>query len=96
MPVYTYKCLDCGEVFEIIHSIRDDYDTLDCPYCMTYSSVEKLISLCSFKLNWRPHVHPGIRTPVKCMGNQLYDEQSYTKAKSRGHLGRVKNIKANT
>lgn len=92
MPIYEYKCLNCTEVFEVEHSAYGKYNKLDCPYCTEYSKVEKLISLCSFKLSWSVTPHPGTRTPVKRIGNQLYDEQSYNKAKEKGHF-RTKRIR---
>lgn len=32
MPVYTYRCPDCGEMQEIAQSIHDDALTI-CPLC---------------------------------------------------------------
>ena len=31
MPRYTYKCINCGETFDVFHGIFDDHET--CGYC---------------------------------------------------------------
>ena len=31
MPRYTYKCLDCDEVFDVVHGIFDEHNT--CGFC---------------------------------------------------------------
>ena len=31
MPRYTYKCIDCGEVFDVFHGIYEEQDT--CGFC---------------------------------------------------------------
>ncbi len=47
MPIYEYKCTDCGKEFEVIQKFSDD--PLDeCIHCS--GSVEKKISLSSFHL----------------------------------------------
>lgn len=48
MPIYEYRCPDCGHEFEIIQSFRDDPIT-DCPSCEG-AQVKKKISLSAFAL----------------------------------------------
>jgi putative FmdB family regulatory protein len=48
MPIYEYRCPDCGHEFECIQSFRDDPIT-DCPECKG-ESVKKKISLSAFAL----------------------------------------------
>ena len=31
MPRYTYKCIDCSEVFDVVHGIFDEHYT--CGFC---------------------------------------------------------------
>ena len=31
MPRYTYKCLDCNEVFDVVHGMNDEHYT--CGFC---------------------------------------------------------------
>ncbi len=47
MPIYEYKCLQCGEVFEAFQKITDQPLT-ECRTC--HGKVEKLISHTSFQL----------------------------------------------
>lgn len=47
MPIYEYKCLQCGEVFEAFQKITDQPLT-KCRTC--HGKVEKLISHTSFQL----------------------------------------------
>jgi putative FmdB family regulatory protein len=47
VPIYEYKCLQCGEVFEAFQKI-DDQPLHDCKFCQ--GKVEKLISHTSFQL----------------------------------------------
>lgn len=48
MPIYEYRCPDCGHEFERIQSFRDDPIT-DCPQC-SGDQVKKKISLSAFSL----------------------------------------------
>ena len=47
MPIYEYKCSNCGEVFEAFQKISDQPLT-ECKHCR--GRVEKLISHSSFQL----------------------------------------------
>ena len=47
MPIYEYRCTQCGEVFEAFQKITDEPLT-QCKFCS--SRVEKLISQSSFQL----------------------------------------------
>lgn len=93
MPIYEYQCKNCNEVFEVEHSRNQVINNFECPFCQKISEVEKLISLSSFTLSWAPPIKDGKRSPVKRIGNQLYDEDSYTKAKDRGRFRSRKRIK---
>lgn len=42
MPIYDYKCFNCGESFEISHSILEDARTR-CPNCKS-DGLKRLIS----------------------------------------------------
>lgn len=48
MPIYEYRCPDCGHEFERIQSFRDD-PIKDCPKCEG-TGVKKKISLSAFSL----------------------------------------------
>lgn len=48
MPIYEYRCPDCGHEFEQLQRMSDD-PIKDCPEC-SGSGVKKLISRTSFVL----------------------------------------------
>jgi len=49
---YDYKCLECGDIFEICHDINDRLSATECSTCSKIVFVEKLITNTSFKINW--------------------------------------------
>ena len=46
MPIYEYKCRECGEIIEVLQKI-DSEPLKNCPQCN--GKVDKLISLSSFQ-----------------------------------------------
>ncbi len=50
MPLYEYKCLDCGEVFEVLQSSYKQNPDLLCKNCGS-SHLKKLVSSFSARLN---------------------------------------------
>lgn len=47
MPIYEYQCTECGKIFEVFQSFKDE-PLKKCNYC--FGKVTKLISNCSFQL----------------------------------------------
>ena len=43
MPMYEFRCGDCGERFEELRSVSDPEEGVDCPQCGG-SRVERLLS----------------------------------------------------
>lgn len=43
MPIYEYRCLDCGEKFEVLHLGPAEMALPECKYCQS-NNVKKLIS----------------------------------------------------
>ena len=43
MPLYEYKCLKCGEKFELLRRINDDDSNVKCPKCGS-SEVKREVS----------------------------------------------------
>lgn len=33
MPIYEYKCKNCGEKFEVLRSLKDEEARVECPKC---------------------------------------------------------------
>jgi putative FmdB family regulatory protein len=48
MPIYEFKCGDCGEVFEVMGSYAEREKTHACPKCNS-TDVKQAISLFSAK-----------------------------------------------
>ncbi len=47
MPVYEYQCLECGEIFEVLHRIDEVYRA-NCPKCL--GEARKILSPSNFIL----------------------------------------------
>ncbi|OQX87622.1 MAG: hypothetical protein B6D55_02820 [Candidatus Omnitrophica bacterium 4484_70.2] len=47
MPIYTYRCKNCGDKFELLLRVGSDYSQLRCPQCSS-GDIEKLFA--SFKV----------------------------------------------
>ncbi len=43
MPIYEYRCLDCGKKFEVLHLRAQEVHPPECEYCQG-RNVRKLIS----------------------------------------------------
>lgn len=43
MPIYEYRCLDCGKKFEVLHLSPGEIHPPECQYCQS-GNVQKLIS----------------------------------------------------
>jgi putative FmdB family regulatory protein len=65
MPIYEFKCGDCGEQFEDL--VSADVDTIPCPYCNS-GTVYRLISLVSSKGMSSGGCQSCTPTPTKCKG----------------------------
>lgn len=69
MPLYEYRCSDCGKEFELRQKFSDEPATI-CPTCG--GSIEKLISRTSFSLKGNGWYNEGYskdskaRTPQIC------------------------------
>ncbi len=44
MPIYEYRCRECGERFELRRSINDSDSEIKCPKCQA-KHPERLVSL---------------------------------------------------
>lgn len=45
MPIYEYRCIQCGERFEVLQSIGEDGSGLGCPKCHA-GNPKRLFSSC--------------------------------------------------
>ena len=48
MPIYEFKCADCGKTFEVMGSYAEREKAQECPECHS-SNVKQAISLFSAK-----------------------------------------------
>ena len=60
MPVYEYRCVECGKDFEVRQKFSDD-PVSECKFCS--GKVEKLMSLSSFSLKGSGWFKDGYSTP---------------------------------
>ena len=55
MPIYDYRCSDCGNVSEIMVGIGAHTDTVQCKQCGS-TSINKVPTVASIATNYaRPH-----------------------------------------
>jgi putative FmdB family regulatory protein len=33
MPIFDYKCNDCGKTYDVFHKVREVLDDVVCPHC---------------------------------------------------------------
>jgi putative FmdB family regulatory protein len=48
MPIYEYRCGNCGEEFDMLRSIKEEDGDVGCPYCGE-KEAERRMSLTSAK-----------------------------------------------
>jgi putative FmdB family regulatory protein len=53
LPIYEYRCADCGGISEIWHGVGTRSDSLQCKHCGG-RRVEKILSASRALLNPRP------------------------------------------
>ena len=63
MPIYDYKCSNCGHQFELIQKFSDQPAEI-CPQC-TKKSVQKLVSAPSFRLKGGGWYETDFKTGAK-------------------------------
>jgi putative FmdB family regulatory protein len=65
MPIYEYRCADCGEVSELLVGIGRNSDDLTCRSCGG-KRLEKMMSAASFSTSY---VAPSAPPPSTCCGS---------------------------
>ncbi|MCX7857996.1 MAG: zinc ribbon domain-containing protein [Deltaproteobacteria bacterium] len=61
MPIYEYRCVDCGKIFEVFQKITEE-PLNTCRFCN--GKVQKLISQCSFHLKGTGWYATDYKKPV--------------------------------
>lgn len=68
MPVYDYKCLNCGQIIEVLRNIKDDSPQM-CEECQV--EMERLISTgTSFTLKGRGWSEDSYNKPLSKPSNK--------------------------
>jgi putative FmdB family regulatory protein len=44
MPIFEYKCSDCGRAYDVLHKGAENPDIVQCPSCASRSYVKKFSS----------------------------------------------------
>lgn len=44
MPIFEYRCTDCGSDYEILHRSRENPDEISCPACASKRHTKKMSS----------------------------------------------------
>lgn len=55
MPIYDYRCSDCGKISEIMVGVSGHSETIQCKHCSS-TSVSKMPTMASIATHYsRPH-----------------------------------------
>jgi putative FmdB family regulatory protein len=57
MPIYDYKCGECGKIFDIFHKVREVQEDILCPACGSMKHT-RLLSAPSINMGSRPEAPP--------------------------------------
>ena len=49
MPIYEFKCLNCGEITEFLFTSSDDQKEIQCPSC-AQGDLERVMSTTNFSI----------------------------------------------
>lgn len=70
MPIFEFRCVECGHIFEKIFKSSDEEIALECPECECHS-VDRVLSKASYVLGPGPGGNkPTISTESCGSGNQ--------------------------
>lgn len=80
MPIYEYRCEECGHDMEVMQKLSDDV-LIDCPACGK-PALKKLISAAGFRLKGGGWYETDFKSGNK---KNVADSGSKEKAASSGH-----------
>jgi len=63
MPVYEYRCKECGKIYDVFHKVREIADDVECPGCGS-RKYERLIAAPSIVMGGQS----GGDAPAGCCG----------------------------
>jgi putative FmdB family regulatory protein len=65
MPIYEFRCVECGHIFEMLFVKSDDPAELECPQCHCHS-VDRLLSKSSYTVGAGPGKNEPRITTKSC------------------------------
>ena len=72
MPIYEFRCLQCGEVFEKLYMNSDDEVDLGCPQCKAVNC-ERVVSSTNYVVGSGPGGNKTKLSEKSCApGNKCY------------------------
>jgi putative FmdB family regulatory protein len=57
MPIYDYKCGECGKIYDVFHKVREVEEDILCPSCGSVRHT-RLLSAPSFNRGSQPEAPP--------------------------------------
>ncbi len=67
MPIYDYKCDDCGTIYDVFHKVREVQEDVVCPDCESTKHT-RLLSAPSISMGSQPDA-PSCATGGCCGGS---------------------------
>jgi len=65
MPIYDYRCDDCGASYDVFHKVREVVEDVVCPSCHS-SKHTRLISAPSIRMNSTTSKSASETPPPSC------------------------------
>lgn len=65
MPIYDYRCNDCGTAFDIFHKVREVIEDVVCPSCRSMNHT-RLLSAPNFTMNTEGSARPNDFSAPSC------------------------------
>jgi len=68
MPIFEFRCMDCGEVFEKLFMSSDEKWEMACPQCKS-QSLERVVSTTNYAIGVGPGGNQPKITAKSCGGS---------------------------
>lgn len=67
MPIYDYRCDECGTTYDVFHKVREVDEDIVCPSCKSAKHT-RLLSAPSFNMGSQPERRPSCADGNCCGG----------------------------
>jgi len=71
MPIYEFRCLRCGMVFEKLFMSKEESINLNCPHC-GFETVERIVSKTNYIMGLPSNAKKPKLTQRSCAGGSCY------------------------